>query len=190
MPSPAPTDFNPYQAPVEASVPLTGEDLKPMRPIPWVRAPLWRRVLAGVVDLPLAFACGLIGFGVLFVIFWIFDLEKFMRGPDAQDTFLFSLLQLTFVVMLYGPMLAYYILLECSPFRATLGKSLFGIAVVDTDGHRVRPWRSLLRTLVKAIGTLVFGVGLLWIVFTRDRQALHDRMADTVVVLRDGRASS
>jgi uncharacterized RDD family membrane protein YckC len=53
----------------------------------------------------------------------------------------------------------------------------------DQLGHRNRARARLLPSMVVA------GLGFLWIVFDEDRQALHDKIAGTLVV-RTGRQES
>jgi uncharacterized RDD family membrane protein YckC len=64
----------------------------------------------------------------------------------------------------------------------TLGKGLVGLRVVSHDGHPLTARRALARTLSLPISFLLFGLGLLGIVFGRHRRALHDVIAGTCEV--------
>jgi len=181
-------DFNPYEAPAEAVVPV---ELEALKPIPCVPAPLWRRFLAGLVDLGIAYGCAVLGAAVVsssvILIATVFDLKTFGANPGPWEAFLFTVVMLGFVIAIFGPMFAYYVLMESSRSQATLGKSWLGLAVTGIDGRRITRRRSLFRTLAKAMGIGSFGIGLLSIFFNRHAQAFHDRVANTVVILRDDR---
>lgn len=78
----------------------------------------------------------------------------------------------------------YYAILESSPARATLGKRLFGLRVVDLNGRRLGFWQALGRNLSKAASQFIFGIGFLMAAWTEKKQALHDKMAGTLVMKR------
>jgi uncharacterized RDD family membrane protein YckC len=60
----------------------------------------------------------------------------------------------------------------------TPGMALLGLRVVAT-GRRSRPWLS---SLVRAIVLAYFPIGALWLVVDRRHQAVHDKLAHTVVL--------
>lgn len=81
------------------------------------------------------------------------------------------------VFVLYTP------LLTASAWRATAGKRVLGLVVVDLDGHRLTRARSWGRFgLSLALGQFV--VPNLTVLTTAKRQATHDIAAGTVVVHR------
>ena len=72
----------------------------------------------------------------------------------------------------------------------TIGMALLGIQVVKTDGSSIGPRQAVIRTMTLPLSFLVFGLGFIGILFNRDRHALHDRLAGTVVVYSwDARAA-
>ncbi len=72
----------------------------------------------------------------------------------------------------------------------TIGMALLGIRVVRTDGTPVGPRQAVIRTLALPLSFLILGLGFLGILLNRDRHALHDRLAGTVVVYSwDARAA-
>jgi uncharacterized RDD family membrane protein YckC len=77
---------------------------------------------------------------------------------------------------------AIYEILMISAAGGTLGKLAFRIAVVDEAGRRLDLRRSTLRYLAKLLSNLTLGVGYLIMVWHPRRQAMHDRMAGTLVV--------
>ena len=76
----------------------------------------------------------------------------------------------------------YWPLMESSERRATIGKQLLGIQVVDMGGAQLNFVRALLRNLAKIISSLPFGLGFLLAAFTARKQALHDMITKCLVV--------
>ena len=64
----------------------------------------------------------------------------------------------------------------------TLGMTLFGLRVVRDDGSGLNGRHAIVRVLAFPLSILTLGVGILLILLRRDRCALHDLIADTVVV--------
>jgi uncharacterized RDD family membrane protein YckC len=72
----------------------------------------------------------------------------------------------------------------------TIGMALLGIQVVQRDGTPIAPRQAIIRTLTLPLSFLIFGLGFIGILLNRDRHALHDRLAKTVVVYSwDARAA-
>jgi uncharacterized RDD family membrane protein YckC len=66
--------------------------------------------------------------------------------------------------------------------QATIGKILLGIVVTDIEGQRISFVRATGRHFAKYLSALLLGIGFLMAAFTRRKQALHDLVADTLVV--------
>ncbi len=65
----------------------------------------------------------------------------------------------------------------------TLGKKVMGIKVVDVNGNKPSYFTFFLRELIgKAISSLIFGIGYLMILWDKQKQGLHDKIATTYVV--------
>lgn len=64
----------------------------------------------------------------------------------------------------------------------TPGMALVGLRIVTREGLPVSGRRAFLRVLVMPLSFLLFGLGLLGIVFDAQRRALHDLIAGTAVV--------
>lgn len=72
----------------------------------------------------------------------------------------------------------------------TMGMALLGIRVVATDGDPITPRQAVIRTLALPLSFLILGLGFVGILLNKDRHALHDRLAKTVVVYSwDARAA-
>ena len=78
----------------------------------------------------------------------------------------------------------YFALMESSERQATLGKSALGLAVTDADGRRVGFGRATGRYFAKILSGLPIGIGYLLAAFTARKQALHDMVAQTLVMRR------
>ena len=69
-----------------------------------------------------------------------------------------------------------------SRWQATPGKRACGIKVTDLEGRRIGFGRATSRYLASMLSTLILGIGFLMACWTRRRQALHDKLAGTLVV--------
>ena len=86
------------------------------------------------------------------------------------------------IVLLIG--WAYYAILESSKLMATFGKLLVKIKVTDYKGNRITLWNAIVRYFGKIISGLFLGMGFLMIFFMSKRQAFHDNLAKTYVILK------
>ncbi|MSQ40184.1 MAG: RDD family protein [Dehalococcoidia bacterium] len=77
-----------------------------------------------------------------------------------------------------------YFLLLTGLQGQTLGKMLLRIKVVDEAGRAPGLKKALLReTLGKFVSTIAMGVGFLWVVWDKEKQGWHDKIARTHVIL-------
>lgn len=79
--------------------------------------------------------------------------------------------------------LLYFSSLESSKYQATLGKSLMGLKVVDMKGDRISPGKAIGRYLSKIISALILMIGFIMAGFDARKQALHDKIANTLVIV-------
>ncbi len=108
-----------------------------------------------------------------------FILALIVRGIADPDVRLIEL-----VVRLFGTALAitYYVYFTgyCGQ---TPGKMALKIKVIRTDGGDVSYGRAALREVLgKFLSGIVLGIGYLMVAFTKEKQGLHDMIADTYVV--------
>jgi uncharacterized RDD family membrane protein YckC/Tfp pilus assembly major pilin PilA len=126
-------------------------------------ANFWRRAGAAIVDyLIVSF-----GTGVLMAIL----------APALGFNIAFPVLLLVIVL--------YYVAFESSPLQATPGKLALSIKVTDVEGERIGIGRSFGRYIGKFVSGLTLGIGYLMAFFTSHRQALHDKIASTLVVRKE-----
>jgi uncharacterized RDD family membrane protein YckC len=136
-------------------------------------AGFWLRVLASLIDATLI--------GALAQTFERLIAEFGVEPPNSETVDLTSLWPLA--VVLLGRLI-YFVLMESSKYQGTVGKIAMGIKVTDLNGDRVSFQRALGRYLASVFSDLTLGFGFAMAGFTRRRQALHDKMAGTLVVRR------
>ncbi|MCW5966729.1 MAG: RDD family protein [Bryobacterales bacterium] len=95
---------------------------------------------------------------------------------------------LAFIIFLPLSLLApllYHLKFETGPAQGTLGKQWLGIRVVTLDGRTISKGQSLGRCVVRFLLSGAFvGLGYFIALFTERKQALHDLIANTIVVER------
>ena len=141
-------------------------------PVKAIYAGLWNRFAASFID------------SVIVVIGGFLPSLPFLiaEGMSTATTYPFWMI-LEFIVSLVIGWL-YFTLLESSTKQATIGKMAVGIIVTDLNGKRIFFGRANGRYWGKAISFLILGIGYIITGFTRKKQALHDIMADTLVLAR------
>jgi uncharacterized RDD family membrane protein YckC len=77
----------------------------------------------------------------------------------------------------------YFAGLESSTMQATVGKMALGVRVTGLDGGRIGFGRATCRLLAKIVSGLILYIGFIMAGFTARKQALHDMMCGTLVVL-------
>lgn len=104
-----------------------------------------------------------------------------LLAGGVSDMFggIFSLSNAFIVAMVSA---VYNIGFVASTWQATPGKRFCGIQVVTVDGGRLTLAQSAIRHAGSGLSLLMFGVGFLTIVLTRQKTALHDVLANTRVV--------
>jgi uncharacterized RDD family membrane protein YckC len=72
--------------------------------------------------------------------------------------------------------------MESSSRQATVGKIALGLRVTDLNGERITFLRATGRYFGKIISGMILYIGFIMAAFTEKRQALHDLMAECLVV--------
>ena len=79
--------------------------------------------------------------------------------------------------------LAYYSYLEGSPSGQTVGKRAMNIRVIDFGGGgAIGTSRGLIRYLGRILSAIPCLLGYFWMLWDKDKQTWHDKIAATVVV--------
>ena len=128
----------------------------------------------GLIHKPVEFFSGLFGhFGVGNPVDWF--LNHFpIWTPDFHGMFSGWMFAVIYVL--------YYAVFEGSWRQATPGKMLMGIFVTDLGGKRISYGRALGRSGGRILSVIICFIGFLVALFTARSQALHDLLADTLVL--------
>ena len=133
-------------------------------------APLWRRLAAMLYDCFLIVSlCFLVGFVNLAIQMRIYGPDQLKQMTESGQS-------------LGGPVFYLALLLTIFSFFAffwtfrgqTLGMQAWRLKVLNKEGQRISLKQSLLRFVV-AVPSIFFGmVGLLWVLFDRNRKSWQD----------------
>ncbi len=132
-------------------------------------AGFWRRVAALMID-------SIIICTVAYIVYLVIPVVFSGRRPG---TMVFSGWAVWMVVNWL-----YRAGMESSSGQATLGKMALGIIVTDYEGERISFARATGRLLAKILSGLILLIGYLMAGFTERKQALHDMIARTLVVVK------
>lgn len=64
----------------------------------------------------------------------------------------------------------------------TLAMQTWKLQVISVDGKKISIRQGIARYLFAIAGISFFGCGILWALFDRDHQFLHDRLAGTKII--------
>lgn len=170
--------------------PVTPVSMPPSPPAPPAApvveyAGFWRRWLALVIDwMILGIPCG-----IIFLLFILPAINAAIQTDDADRIATMVASYMVGWVLMGGLLLAlipliYYSAFESSQYQATLGKMALGIIVTDMHGQRISFARSLGRNAGKFISKMIMHIGFIMAGFTEKKQALHDILADCLVVMK------
>ncbi|MDP1951677.1 MAG: RDD family protein [Nitrosomonas sp.] len=68
----------------------------------------------------------------------------------------------------------------------TLAMQTWKMKVVTASGNKLGMRQAITRYLLAVMGVLFLGFGILWALFDRERQYLHDRLAGTRIIKIEG----
>lgn len=95
------------------------------------------------------------------------------------------LVRVVFQIYLLGVVAAYFIWFWLRGGQ-TLAMKTWHLRLVSADGSPLMLRQAMLRFVLALPGTLL-GIGILWALFDRERQFLHDRLARTKIILTANR---
>ena len=81
---------------------------------------------------------------------------------------------------------AYFAGLHASKWQGTIGKKILGLKVTDLKGNRISFWRAFGRYLAMSFLSGILLIGYIMAAFTEKKQGLHDLIAGTLVVKKQG----
>ncbi len=138
-------------------------------------AGFWRRFVAILIDELLL--------GIVAFFFTATYFLTSMTGPDPEVFKITLISNKIFSILLHW---LYFTIMESCPTQATVGKMAIGIVVTDCEGKRISLLRANGRYFGKFLSALLFGIGFIMAGITKRKQALHDMLAGTLVVMKHG----
>jgi uncharacterized RDD family membrane protein YckC len=72
--------------------------------------------------------------------------------------------------------------MEASKYQGSVGKLALGIIVTDISGNKLNFSKAFVRNICKIISSMILCIGYIMAGFTDKKQALHDIIANTLVV--------
>ena len=160
---------------------LNSENQKPVR-----YAGFWLRFVAYIIDdLILCF----VGFFISlpFIGSIIFNAFQIADAGNYDDRMFFGIAGIVGAVFLW--IIAsivvgwlYFSLMEASKHQGTLGKMALGLKVTDMDGNQISFGRASGRYFGKIISGMIFMIGYILAGLTEKKQALHDIIANCLVI--------
>lgn len=144
-----------------------------------VYASFGRRFVASLLD---GVIVGVVGGIIGLVMGIIVGLILVATGSSSKDLTT-SILGGVVQIVNGGLTLGYYIYFTGKNGQ-TLGKKALGIKVIKKDSMQVPGYMSaFLREVVgKFLSAIVFGLGYLWMLWDKDKQTWHDKIAGTIVI--------
>ncbi|MFB9865452.1 RDD family protein [Rufibacter immobilis] len=140
-----------------------------------VYAGFWLRVAAYIIDVIVLTIPNLV-LQFIFIGSAIYNQEAINENPliffANMGTYIFASMALNFL---------YKAGMESSAWQATLGKRALDLKVTDEQGQRLSFLRALGRSISTILSSLIMGIGYLMVAFTARKQALHDKIAGTLV---------
>jgi uncharacterized RDD family membrane protein YckC len=160
-------------------------------------ANLNRRILAMIVDMiliglimmPLSYCIDLI-LPRLMIDQINLDTEIMLKNISLSTFMLMIyqsgiLVQAIIVQSIYIFIIIFLYFISLKKFSTTPGKKLCNCKVINlATGDRISTKQALYRSIAMPFSLLTCGIGILMIEFTKNNQALHDKIAKTVVVIQ------
>ena len=145
----------------------------------------YKRLFAALIDVLVIVPLIIAGISAVNTIFSLPVTPEFSRGYSIkidswteehlwQIIVLYSLVKLVIIGL-------YFAILEASAWQGTIGKKIMNLKVTDTHGKRISYKRATGRLLGKILSTQLL-IGYIMIMFTTNKQGLHDILAKTLVL--------
>lgn len=143
----------------------------------------WRRLVAKVID---GFITGVLSWIILLPLLFALLGTAGMLAPGAQATPEQMVAVLTFQLISICVQVAIgltYSIFFLRKYAATPGKMVLGLKVYRADSSRLSVGRIAARYFAEWLSWLIFLLGYIIAAFDPEKRALHDRIADTRVVV-------
>jgi uncharacterized RDD family membrane protein YckC len=149
-------------------------DLNPLRNLYTTYAGFFARLGASLLDFLIIIVTGVL-LGFIVWLLW----ESIVRGGNNRDI---DILIIPLTVIIVGWL--YSAAYESSLRQATLGKMAVGIKVTDMNGQKINFGKATIRYFGKFVSAMILFIGYIMVIWDKKKQALHDKMARTLVYKR------
>lgn len=106
-----------------------------------------------------------------FIIYWIFFCVGYLGKQSGITQWIDLIILLIYSVLAIGL------------YGKTIGKKAFGLKVVNYENGNPGFGKAILREVLgKLISSFIFDLGFLWVIWDKNRQGWHDKIAKTYVV--------
>jgi uncharacterized RDD family membrane protein YckC len=140
----------------------------------------WIRFVAYLLDAFIMTIAAVVIVGIFIAVILLVDesIDDSKDSPVIIGSVIVMVLALLVINWLYEA------LMTSSPRGATLGKQALGLRIVRADGAQLSFGRATARHFLKIMITplVPFAIGYLMAAFTARKRALHDVLADTLVI--------
>ena len=122
---------------------------------------------------------GMIGFGA------VKNVENLENMNDQQALGLAGAIMGAGMVLNVVGLIAmgiYFTLMHSSEKQASIGKMAMGIKVTDMNGNRITRQAAFIRYIGTIVSGAIIFIGYIMAAFTEKKQALHDMIANTLVL--------
>lgn len=109
-----------------------------------------------------------------------FLLDLLVIGAVNTIVGLFTTGVLTVSIRMFVPLLYYAYFYSTS--GQTLGKKALRLRVVRSDGQPLNVYTGVLRAIGLWASTFLLGIGYILVLFDKQKQGLHDKIANTFVI--------
>lgn len=148
-------------------------------------APISTRIIAYIIDRVILFTGAFVVLGVFTagILIYLVATKGLNSEQVVQNN---QSLQIILSVIAFIAEWLYYSLFESSSHRATPGKRAMGIVVTNLEGNKISFAQATIRFFAKILCYLTLLIGFFIAVGHPQRQALHDRIAKTIVIIPPG----
>jgi len=140
-------------------------------------AGFWLRVWAGAIDVALEALAAL-----LLTLIVGYTVKLIISRSGVSPITGSYLTGMAFIAVLTIGGWLYSAFSESSKWRATIGKRIIGLQVVNASGGQLTFGQASVRHFMKFLSLFTAAVGFMMAGWTKRRQALHDMPADCVVI--------
>jgi len=149
-------------------------------------AGFWRRLIAYVIDSTITAIVFFVLFMIAMMAFFFGSISGNNSGsladlmyPAMTSSYVF------FIWIFYAAVsIAYFTYFHGTTGR-TPGKMLLGLQVISADGTPISFGIAFLRAVGYLVSGALFNLGFIWIAFDKRKQGWHDKIAGTVVIIRE-----